>query len=630
MISGAHEARPNWLRRLVAKAATQELTAFVVPGPDVARAQGIDLEAAGLRLADTPRHASVLVLVGDLAAELKESAAVAYAQMPRPRAILGVGTQDASPLPGPDATAGMEQEALAEAVAGLRRSIAEGAFSPEAPVFDVDVIRTRTEYVCPMHPEVVSDHPGSCPKCGMDLVPREFAGGMDHGQDHGHMDHSGHEGMAHGHKEHDQSSREHPGHGVHDDADHGAMDHGDDSGGHEAHGHGETRHGSHEEHDPQGGAHHEDMEHGGRQDHAGMEHEAAAEGRGSQDGMNHAHMDHGGMGFMSMVEMTKDLPRSSDGLPMEWVEVPFGPLFPGLPGGLSLTLTLDGDTVAEAEVAAMQSLEGLVGSAEDLADRLSRLDPLSPVAYRLLAVRAVEGATNAPADERAELARIGALERERAASHLNWLAGFAHLLGYAWLERRAIELQFAVLRAEGVEEIVRLRAEVGSLARRVERTPLLRRKLQGIGRLPRSAETRGPVARAGGRMDDLRAGDGAYLGLGFEPVVRDGDDALSRLRVRLEEIERSMELVGKAGAFSVPTVVLDGALSGAGAARIETPRGAAELRVELKGGTVSRLELESPSSKHLKLVEPVAEGEELGNALIGVASLDLSPWEVAR
>src|SRR6266508_2097932 len=29
-----------------------------------------------------------------------------------------------------------------------------------------------TEYVCPMHPEVVSDRPGSCPKCGMALEPR--------------------------------------------------------------------------------------------------------------------------------------------------------------------------------------------------------------------------------------------------------------------------------------------------------------------------------------------------------------------------------------------------------------------------------------------------------------------------
>lgn len=28
-------------------------------------------------------------------------------------------------------------------------------------------------YTCPMHQEVVSDKPGSCPKCGMDLVKKE-------------------------------------------------------------------------------------------------------------------------------------------------------------------------------------------------------------------------------------------------------------------------------------------------------------------------------------------------------------------------------------------------------------------------------------------------------------------------
>ena len=547
-VSGAREGRVSWPRGLVARALARDLRVFVVPGPEVARARGLDLDAAGLRPVDTPRHASVLMVVGKLPAGLKNAAAVSYAQMPRPRAILSVGAGDASPLPKPDASAGTGQEALQQAVAGLRRSFAEGAFSPVAPQFDVDEIRTCTEYVCPMHPDVASDEPGSCPKCGMDLVPREASGGTGHDQGHPQMDHE----------------------------------------------------------------HHEGMEHGGHQEHGG-----------------HDHMDHGDMGFMSMVEMTKDLPRSSDDLPMEWVEAPFGPIFPGLPGGLSLTLTLDGDTVARAKARGVKGrdLGELSGPADDFADRIARLDPLSPVAYRLLATRAVEQASGAPVSERAALARVGALERERAASHLNWLAGYAHLLGYAWLEDRAVRLLLALLRAPDAEEIDRLLVEVRKLARRVERTPLLRRKLRGIGALRSGdVETLGPVARGAGRRTDARAEEGIYGALGFEPAVREGDDSFSRLLVRLEETGKSLDLVREAGAFSNPSLDLRGFPSGVGAATVETPRGAATLRVTLEGGEVTGFELDAPSTKHLELAGLVAEGEELGDALVGVASLDISPW----
>lgn len=30
---------------------------------------------------------------------------------------------------------------------------------------------TQQKYTCPMHPQVVSDGPGTCPICKMDLVP---------------------------------------------------------------------------------------------------------------------------------------------------------------------------------------------------------------------------------------------------------------------------------------------------------------------------------------------------------------------------------------------------------------------------------------------------------------------------
>lgn len=629
-VIGARPGHPSWLHHLVARATAKTLHAFVVPGAEVARASGLDLAGAGLRPVATPRHANVLVLIGQIPENLARAAAVVYAQMPRPRAILALGSERVPSLPEPDVAVPAEQTALVAGVTALRQRLAADSFRPEAPVFDAAALQTVTEYTCPMHPEVVRSAPGSCPTCGMELVPREATSGM--------TDHAA-GSMQHSHREHDETATYtcpmHPEVVQHepgscpicgmtleprasDGGDPGAAANHDGSleMDHEAaahHHHGDEVHAGH----PTGAAHHDQM--------TEMDHGAT----------NHGATNHGGHemgGFMSMVGMTKDLPRSPDGLPMEWIEVPFGPLFPSLPGGLALTLTLDGDRVAQTAVTPGIVSRGLAatwpGPLTTFPARLARLDPLTPVTYRLLAQQALEQTAGIAVPQLAIHSRISALERERAGSHLNWLAEFVRLLGVQRLADRAAALQLALRHVTEIKQIARLRAEVAALLHDLERTPLLRRRLRGIGIVPddEAVVAGGPVARATGVVVDARNEELVYHGLGYRPIVQHGSDALARLQVRAGEISQSLDLILATGCLGASEGSVSGELSGTGAATIETPRGPATLHLELERGWVTAAHLETPAASLAALIPVVAGGTEVADALVGVASLDLSPW----
>ena len=710
-MQGARTGKMNRLRRLVAGAMARDLCAFAVPGADVARAQGLDLAGAGLHLAATPRHANLLLIVGPLPSGLADAATVAYAQMPRPRAIIALGTGAFGNLPEPDVSAPLTQTGLIRALAEIRRMIATGAFAPEVADFTAPALQTRIEYTCPMHPEVVSSEPGNCPKCGMTLMPKETAAtghsghamqgedaampapkpaaAMPASHDHDHSAHAATEAPA------QYTCPMHPevlsnepgscpkcgmflvpveekpkGHGGQHDHDHSAHAATEAPAQYTCPMHPEvlgTEPGSCPkcgmflvpvEEEPKG--------HGGQHDHGHSAHAATeapaqytcpmhpevlstepgscpkcgmflvpVEEEPKGHGGQHDHGDHAtgdtidGIEpqFMSMVELTRGMPASADGLIMEWIEVPFGPLFPGLPSGLDLTLTLDGDAVADSRV------QSLVGGAiavdgmtpEAFVDHVATLAPLSPVANRQLACLALENAAGTAPDESTAMARAAAVERERIASHLGWLAGFAAQNGLVWMERRAAALQVSV-QAATADQISAIAASLHRFLQRSRKTPMLRARLSGIGRIDAGKPVLGPVARAQGIATDARAGDPAYQALGFEILTRTGGDALARFYQRCDEISQSLGLIARAGNISVPVPGSVAAASGHGEASVETPRGATRLKIELRDGKLVSATCQTASAAHMELLADLIHTQEIADALVTTASLDLSPW----
>ncbi len=112
----------------------------------------------------------------------------------------------------------------------------------------------------------------------------------------------------------------------HGDMDHGEMDHGDK-------GHGEMDHG--------------DMDHG-EMDHGDMDHGEMDHGDMDHGEMDHGHMDHGDMemapGGIALAEGGED----RDGLEMDVLNLPLGPVLPYWPGGLVVRCRLQGDVIVEA------------------------------------------------------------------------------------------------------------------------------------------------------------------------------------------------------------------------------------------------------------------------------------------
>lgn len=318
--------------------------------------------------------------------------------------------------------------------------------------------------------------------------------------------------------------------------------------------------------------------------------------KGMEQSMKHGKGED--MGFMSMVMMTENLPESPDGLKMEWGEVHFGPLHPGLPAGLGLTFMMDGDSVAEANYdisSVKRNLQTVwLGDPDIFINEFSKLDPLLLYTYRILAQTALENAGNKNA--KLSSLQIAVLEKERIMSHLNHLASFAMLLGFVSLEKNAAKYLQKLQAAKDTKEILSLSKELEGFVSKVENDWFLKKRLSGIGVMPRSDQ-----------------------------------DSWDRLKLKLSEIKQSLAML-KENEITKEEKPLPRDfkhISGRGKAMLKTPRGQASLSLELKNGKITNVSFTGPSVKKMALIEPTIKNQEIADALVAIASLDISPWEAA-
>ena len=75
---------------------------------------------------------------------------------------------------------------LAFAIPGFCSGHAGSGFIKPENEFAADTSRNDTinVYTCPMHPEIMSDKPGNCPKCGMQLVNKTSSVNNKHDGQH--------------------------------------------------------------------------------------------------------------------------------------------------------------------------------------------------------------------------------------------------------------------------------------------------------------------------------------------------------------------------------------------------------------------------------------------------------------
>jgi Ni,Fe-hydrogenase III large subunit len=380
-------------------------------------------------------------------------------------------------------------------------------------------------------------------------------------------------------------------------------------------------------------------------------------------------LDHGAWPLAYPMAARPSAPRPEFD-PMDPVEqdqhmvLPLGPIGGLIEEAVHLRLTLDGPAIRRAESLLGFSHKGTLalmrGKSPRIAARFAaRLSADSTVAHAIAFAEAAEVALDVAAPPRAGRLRVIMLEIERIAVHLDVLSEIARLAGDRIVSALCGGLRETLLRAcqtafghrlmmdcvipggvaaditEGGAES--LRQALGGIAGRL--TELRRRhgdsalgsRLCGLGRASDAAVfasgAGGVAGRASGRDFDAR--------VGFMPIYADlapavggarrAGDAAARQALRIDEIEDSLRLIGRA-LDTLPAGPVSGALpqtSGEGIACAESSRGDVWHWLRIDHGQIAASFPRDPGWALWPLAETVLETAMADDAAIIRASFAL-------
>ena len=347
--------------------------------------------------------------------------------------------------------------------------------------------------------------------------------------------------------------------------------------------------------------------------------------------------------------------------------IPMGPQHPALPEPLILDLVLEDETVVDAIPGigyVHRGLEAMVERVEftELGSITERICGICSFMHGLGYSLAIESLMNVEVPERARMLRVAWAELSRIQSHLLWLGlaadafGFENLFMHSWRLRERIldiferttggRIIFGVCRIGGVKRDVTNQAlqdvvkeldvvatEVKEIARVFTEDSSIRHRLCGVGLL--SAEDAhslgavGPMARASGVAFDVRTtGCLEYSRLRFEPIVEKDGDCMARCRVRLREVQQSIDLIRQVVALmpadgSPVDTKVRGTPNGECFIRLEQPRGEVVYFIRANGTKyLERFRARTPTFANVPAMIKLVKGCNLADVPNIILTID--------